>query len=170
MAKRPIALLAILLMLGFAVAGCGDDEGGDGSGSADTAAETVTEDETVDETVTDDTDTGTGTDADTDTATEQEREQVPPETDTDTTPENGGARADSRQKAVDACRESVERTPNLSEDTKSDLEDVCEQAASGDDDALRETARRVCREIVEGAVPEGSPGREAALDACDRNR
>ena len=45
MTKRLITLMAALLVLGFVVAGCGDDDSSSDSG--DTAAQTVTETETV---------------------------------------------------------------------------------------------------------------------------
>lgn len=152
--KRLITLMAALLVLGFVVAGCGDDESSN-DGSGDTAAQTVTEDEVV-------TDTETVTDTDTDTVTE--------ETDTDVTSDNGGAAVpENLEQAVEQCKKNVNMSPALSEDTKNQLEEICDKAASGDQDQIREAAREVCRKVIEDTVPSGTPGRSQALEACDKN-
>ena len=59
--------------------------------------------------------------------------------------------------------------PQISEDTKSDLVDLCEQAASGDADQAREAGREVCQKIVEDVYPSGVPGKEKALSACEQS-
>lgn len=147
MTKRLITLLAALLLLGFAVAGCGDDDGdggGNGNGTADTATDTATtqEDTATDEAMTDETDTGDG----------------------------GGVTAPgSREEAAEQCREGVASVPQLSESAKDEVRDFCDAIASGDEDEIRDAARDVCETIVDETVPEGTPGRQAALDACRRN-
>lgn len=157
MAKRLITLMAALLVLGFVVAGCGDDESsGDNS---DTAAQTVTDTDTVtdDEVVTD---------------TEIETETVTDETDTGTvtSDDNGGAVVpENLEQAVEQCKKNVNTAPQLSEDTKNDLEEICEKAGSGNQDDIREAAAEVCRKVVDDTIPSGTPGREQALAACDKN-
>lgn len=149
MTKRLITLLAALLLAGFVVAGCGDD-GDDGSGNggtadtADTATDTATtqEDTATDEAVTEDTDTGDG----------------------------GGATAPgSREEAAEQCRESVASVPQLSESAKDEVRDFCDAIGSGDEQEIRDAARDVCETVVDETVPEGTPGRKAALDACTRS-
>ena len=117
MAKRLITLMAALLVLGFVVAGCGDDE--NSSDSGDTAAQTVTDTVTEDEVVTD---------------TETEAETVTEETDTGTatSDDNGGAVAPKNlEQAVEQCKKNVNLAPRLSEDTKDDLEEICELSGRG---------------------------------------
>jgi len=72
------------------------------------------------------------------------------------------------EQAVEACQESVRSSGGqLSDDLVSDLEDLCEEAAGGDEDDLREASREICRRIVEETVPEG-PARDQALETCER--
>jgi hypothetical protein len=74
---------------------------------------------------------------------------------------------DSIEEAVEACKEGVQSSSaQLSEDLRNDLEDICEQAAEGDEEELREASLDICRRVVEETVPEG-PGRDQALDACE---
>lgn len=152
MTKRLITLMAALLVLGFAATGCGDDDSSGDSG--DTAAQTVTDTDTVteDEVVTD-----------TDTVTD--------ETDTDvTSDDNGGAVApENLEQAVEQCKKNVNMSPQISEDTKNDLEEICDKAGSGDEQGIREAAAEVCRKVIEDTVPSGTPGRDQALEACDKN-
>jgi hypothetical protein len=75
---------------------------------------------------------------------------------------------DSVDEAVEACKRGVQTTGGrFSEDLRSDLEDICEEAADGDEEDLREASREICRRIVEETVPEGQLAREQALEACD---
>lgn len=144
MAKRLTVLLAVLALVVFAAAGCGDDDGDDGNGATDTVTDTVTTEETVteDETVTEETDTGAG---------------------------GGAAAPQSREQAADQCRESLEGMGQLSGDAREELRDFCDTIGSGDPEEVRESAREVCRTVIEETVPEGTPGRQTALDACERN-
>lgn len=84
-----------------------------------------------------------------------------------TAPEDAEAPPADIEQAVEACRENVQATPQLSDDVKSDLEELCEKAASGDEQEVREASREVCIKIVEETVPEGS-AREQALSACEQ--
>jgi len=80
-----------------------------------------------------------------------------------TPPEDVG----SVEEAVEACKEGVQSSSaQLSEDLRNDLEDICEQAAEGDEEEIREASLDICRRVVEETVPEG-PGRDQALDACE---
>ena len=68
---------------------------------------------------------------------------------------------------VDSCKEGVQATAGqLSEDVRSDLEELCDKAASGDEEEVREASIEICRKVVEETVPEAA-GREEALDACE---
>lgn len=152
MAKRLLILLAAMMVLGFVVAGCGSDD--NGSDSGDTAAQTVTDTDTVteDETVTD-----------TDTVTD--------ETDTDvTSDDNGGAVVpENAEQAAEQCKKNINSAPQLSDDTKDSLEEICDKAASGNAEDIQEASQEVCKKVVEDLYPNGAPGKDQALDACDQN-
>ena len=137
--KLRLVIVAIaLLVAGALVAGCGDDD--NDSGGSDTAA---TQPET---------ETGGGSGG-------------------ETTEESGGGGANPSnpqvQQAVDACKQQIEAQPGISDDVKADLSDICEKAASGDEQAVRDATKEVCTKLVEENVPEG-PAREQALQACDQ--
>ena len=138
MTKRLAILLVALFALGFGVAACGDDDDDDSGDSANTAAQTET--------------TAGGGDPD---AADEPGNQ-------------GGAPSASVKQAVDSCKQSIAAQPQLSADVKKDLNEVCEEAASGDEDGARKAAREVCRKIVEETAPAGA-AREQALQACDQS-
>ena len=148
MTRLLIALLAAALL----VAGCGDDDEGADTADAPTTAQTQPQ--------TAPTDTGEET-----TATEEEPEGEREEGDDD-----GASRGTPRQleQAVEACKENVQQAPQLSKDAKDDLVDLCEQAASGDPEDLREVSRQVCRRIIEDTLPAGDQ-REQALRLCEQS-
>lgn len=156
MTRLLIALLATALL----VAGCGgDDEGSDRADTSPTAqaqAQTPPTD-TADETTTTDEERG-----DEDGGREDERAGGD---------DSGGARppAGSRQleQAVEACKQNVQQAPQLSEDAKEDLVELCEQAATGDPEELRKVSREVCRRIISDTLPAGEQ-REQALRLCDQ--
>lgn len=118
MAKRMITLMAALLVLGFVVTGCGDDESSGDSGETAAQTETVTDTET--ETVTDDTDT----DAD-----------------------NGGAVVPAQvvERCKDGIDSASQQ---LSDDAKNSLEDLCEKAGSGNAEDVKDAIAEVCKKNV----------------------
>jgi hypothetical protein len=139
MKLRLVLVVIALLVAGAVVVGCGDD---DDSGGGDTAAQT---------------DTGGGSGGgEESTATEES---------------GGGGGADPSnpqvQQAVEACKQQIEAQPGISDSVKSDLSDICEKAASGDEQAVRDATKEVCTKLVEENVPEG-PARDQALTACDQ--
>ena len=138
MKLRLVLVVIALLVAGAVVVGCGDDDD-DGGGGGTTAAET--------------TDTGGGSGGG------------------ETTEESGGGGANPSnpqvQQAVDACKQQINAQPGISADVKSDLEEICEKAASGDEQAVRDATKEVCTKLVEENVPSG-PAREQALTACDQ--
>jgi ABC-type glycerol-3-phosphate transport system substrate-binding protein len=153
MAKRLTILMAALLVLGFVVAGCGSDD--NSSDSGDTAAQPITDTDTV-------TDDETVTDTDTDTVTD--------ENDTDvTSDDNGGAVVQqSLEQAVERCKENIDKAQQLSADTKDSLQEICEKAGSGNAEDVQKAAAEVCKKMAGDSIPEGTPGRDQALAACDR--
>jgi hypothetical protein len=69
------------------------------------------------------------------------------------------------QAAVESCKQQIAAQPQISDDVKADLQKICEKAASGDAEAVRQATREVCTKLVEQYTPEG-PTREQALTAC----
>ena len=139
---RLVLLVVGLLAAGALVAGCGgDDEGGGGGG--DTGAQTQPgPTETATETATTTTEDGGG---------------------------GGGADPSHPQvkQAVESCKQQINAQPGISEDVRSDLEEICQKAASGDEKEVREATKEVCRKLIEENVPDG-PAREQALASCDQ--
>lgn len=74
---------------------------------------------------------------------------------------------DAREQAEENCKKSINAQTQLSADVKKDLEEICEEAASGDEDAVRKATKEVCVKIVEDSVPAG-PARDQAVMSCDQ--
>jgi hypothetical protein len=135
---RLLPLLAALLASGLIAAGCGDDDDDNGDDSP-----VATESAPVETTPTDTTDTSSE-DAD-----------------------SGAEDVDSGDQAVEACKRSAEATAGqFSEDLTSDLEEICDRAASGDVQDAREASVEICKRIVEEALPE-SAARDEGLEICE---
>ena len=146
MAKRLPLLLIALLIMGFTVAGCGDDDDkSSDKGSSDTAAQTeatpASSDTTAETTSSDD--SGDKTD----------------DSDTPATPDvsnNPQVKA-----AVKQCKQSVNSAPQLKSDTKKKLEDICEKAARGDQSGIKEASKEVCLAILEDTGVSGAAADQA---------
>jgi len=142
MKLRLVLVVIALLVAGAVVVGCGDDD--DDGGGDSTAAQTQP------------TDTGGGSGGGDETTTE------------DSGGSGGANPSDPQvQQAVEACKQQIEAQPGISDSVKSDLSDICEKAASGDEQAVRDATKEVCTKLVEENVPEG-PARDQALTACDQ--
>jgi hypothetical protein len=87
--------------------------------------------------------------------------------------DNGGGGGDGDasnpqvKQAVARCKQSVDQAQRLSGSVKEKLRKTCEDAARGDQEAVRKATREVCVEIVEQNVPAG-PAREQAKAACQQ--
>jgi hypothetical protein len=68
------------------------------------------------------------------------------------------------QQAVAACKSSISAAPELNSTEKGQLDSICNEAASGNQTAVKKAASQVCTEIVKDTVP--SAGQTAALAAC----
>lgn len=68
------------------------------------------------------------------------------------------------QQAVAACKKSVNAAPTLSADVKAKLTTLCDKAASGNVQDVKQVAEQVCTEIVKSTVP--SSLQSQALAAC----
>ena len=75
---------------------------------------------------------------------------------------------DSAGDGVAQCKESVRATASsLSDDLRGELEDLCDKAASGNADDVREATVEACKKIIEETFPEGTEGRDEALAGCE---
>jgi predicted outer membrane protein len=88
---------------------------------------------------------------------------------TESAPADTTGDVDSVEEAVAACKENVQSTAQqLSEELRGELEDLCDKAASGDEEDVREAALEACKKVIEETVPEGA-GRDQALEACENS-
>ena len=88
---------------------------------------------------------------------------------TESAPADTTGDVDSVEEAVAACKENVQSTAQqLSEELRGELEDLCDKAASGDEEDVRDAALEACKKVIEETVPEGA-GRDQALEACENS-
>jgi len=88
---------------------------------------------------------------------------------TDTGADNGGATVPANLKqAIQQCKDNIDKASQLSADTKDSLQEICDKAGSGNEEDIREASVEVCKKVVGDSVPEGTPGRDQALAACDK--
>jgi hypothetical protein len=80
---------------------------------------------------------------------------------------SGNASNPQVQQAVETCKQQINAQPNIDASLKADLGKICEKAANGDEQAVRDATKEVCTKIVEANVPSG-PARDQALSACDQ--
>jgi hypothetical protein len=78
-------------------------------------------------------------------------------------PEELGGAAD---RALEACRQLMERVPGIPEQTKREVIADCEAAASGDEEAIRTATRAACDVVAAATAPPLLRGQVA--DACKR--
>ena len=69
------------------------------------------------------------------------------------------------QAAVDACKQSVENAPQLSDDAKTEIAAICEEGDTTDPEQIKDNAGKVCERIVEETVTQDA-AREQALETC----
>jgi len=140
MIRRLSVLLVALLALGFVVAGCGEDED-ESKNDSDKPAQQAP--------------------AETDGA---EADEPSTETESD---DSAGAGTPPSDEAIKQCKAQVDANPQLSEEAKSKIGEVCENTAQNDPEAAAEATKETCRIVVEESAPAG-PARDAALQACDQ--
>jgi hypothetical protein len=87
---------------------------------------------------------------------------------TSSTPATGAGAASGAaiQRAVAACKRTIQGEPSLSARAKSKLEAICGKAAKGDAAAVRKAAQEVCAEVINGSALPAGPERERAITAC----
>jgi hypothetical protein len=138
--------LAVVLLCGALLAGCGSG-GSTTSGSTSTPAATTA---------------ATSTPASTTTSTPA---SSTPSTTTPTgaIPTPGSAAAVAEYAAI--CKTIIQRTPTLSASVKEKVEGICAKAAHGDLAGARQAAKEVCVEVI-NASPVPAAAKEKALAEC----
>jgi hypothetical protein len=79
---------------------------------------------------------------------------------------SGGATPANVEQAIEQCEQQISSAPQLSDDAKKDLENVCKDAASGDEEAVREASEKVCKTVLEESGVSGAAA-EQAKAACE---
>jgi hypothetical protein len=79
----------------------------------------------------------------------------------------GTATPENVDQAIKQCEDQINSAPQLSSDAKKDLENVCKDAASGDEDAVREASEKVCKTILEETGVSGAAADQAKA-ACEQ--
>ena len=78
----------------------------------------------------------------------------------------GGSTDPDIQAAVDSCKQTIDAQAQLEADTKADLKEVCDKAASGDIKDAQEASVEVCKKIAEEMVPDEA-AREQVISQCE---
>ncbi len=82
--------------------------------------------------------------------------------------EKGGISAAQVKRAISECKRNVQAQGGVLEpDVRKEFEQICEQAASGDEAAVRKATRRVCERTIEESVPAGIL-RDQAVKSCQQ--
>jgi hypothetical protein len=141
---RKITLLAMMLVLAFgvaAIAGCGgDDEKSSGTSTTESGGSGGSGGGS-----TDDSDDSGGGGGGTDVSDNPQVKQ-----------------------AIEQCKTAIDQQPSLKDDTKSELKDLCDKAASGDIKDVQEATVEVCKKIVEDTVPDSAgAAKDQALEQCE---
>ena len=150
MMKRLALMLVALLVLGFAVAGCGDDEESSSKSGGDTTEKSSGSDGSG----------GSGSDPSSGDADKAEKESGK-----DDTPGLSGAQV---KEAEERCNQVATAQPQISDNVKNEIKKICKDAANGDEAAVKEGTKKVCKLIVEESAPAG-PARDQALTACEQS-
>jgi flagellar motor protein MotB len=70
------------------------------------------------------------------------------------------------QAAVDACQSSIDNNAQLSAGAKGELKNICKDAASGDEQKVKEASKKVCLKILDETGVTG-PAADQAKQACE---
>ena len=83
----------------------------------------------------------------------------------------GRAPAAERRRGRRECKQAVNAAPQLSAEAKDDLDEHCEDAGEGDEEAVREATKEVCVKIIEdtGAARPGPRDRRRVVRAGGRS-
>ncbi len=165
MTKRPLPLVVALLIAVSVVAGCGGDEGDQGStGTTEATSTGSAEDKpsqqqsapaSGDERAGDSSGSGDSDSSDEAPAPSDSSAQEPEPL--------------SAEQTAEACEQNAESAERLPKRSREQFERICDLAAEGDEEGLRDEIRDLCRQMVENSLPKDSPQREEALANCDRD-
>jgi hypothetical protein len=104
-----------------------------------------------------------------DTTTEQATTQDTSTTDSGGSAASGVANSPQVKEAVARCKEQANNSPNLSDDAKKKVGEVCEEVGNGDADAAAKATREACVIIVKDTVPQEGQAKDAAVAACKKS-
>jgi hypothetical protein len=104
-----------------------------------------------------------------DTTTEQATTQDTTTTDSGGSAAKGIANSPQVKAAVDRCKQQASSSPNLSDEAKKKVREVCDEVGNGDADAATKASREACVIIVEDTVPQEGQAKDAAIAACKKS-
>jgi hypothetical protein len=87
-------------------------------------------------------------------------------TTTSPTPTSTSSKSPGAAAAVASCRHGVQALPHLKQSIREKLEEICQKAASGDENTKRKAAQEACRELVNASPLPAGEARDRALAAC----
>ena len=101
--------------------------------------------------------------------TTEEVQETPEATEEEGGGGGGGSTEDNPQvqAAVEQCKTAIQAQPQLSDDLKGELEELCDKAASGDIKDAQEASVEVCKKIAEEMVPDEA-AREQVIQSCEQ--
>jgi hypothetical protein len=73
------------------------------------------------------------------------------------------------KQAIQRCKDTIEKNSQIADDVKRQFQAVCDQAASGDTDAVKRALRQVCEKIVNQSTKDEkvrAEGRKACAEAA----
>jgi hypothetical protein len=76
--------------------------------------------------------------------------------------------ANAREQSIETCKRRITKQPGMSAQLRADLEGLCEEGASGDENRRREAAEKVCRRLVEESAPPGASARGPLMKNCEQ--
>ena len=102
------------------------------------------------------------------TTTEQATTEEKPTDDSDGSAASGVPASPQAKAAVEQCKKQADANPQLSDEAKDKIGEVCEEAGSGDADGAIKATREACEIIVEDTAPAGA-AKQTALEACKQS-
>jgi hypothetical protein len=77
----------------------------------------------------------------------------------------GGSGSAELDQAIKECRTAIDNA-NVSQEATDELQQICDNAASGDSGSVEDISKKVCETIIKDSVPEGA-AQDQAIASCE---